>query len=184
MAETAKLIVLRGPSGAGKSTVAARLHQEVAAKTALIEQDYYRYTMFNNLHSDLEAPRYVMFAGVLAALGHGYDVILEGFMGMGKYKPYFDDVLERHPEENYFFYFDVPFQETLRRHTSRQKDQSLDEAKMHELYLKSGPTSYPKETVIHQDTSVETAVSRIAGIANLQLNPHTASGASSLSQGR
>jgi adenylate kinase family enzyme len=159
---TSKLIVLRGPSGAGKSTVAKLLHEKAINKTALVEQDYYRHVMFNNLHSDLEAPRYVMFAGVQAALEHGYDVILEGFMGMGKYKSYFDELLNHHPKNNYFFYFDVPFEETLRRHKTRRKSEQLDASKMHELYLRSGPSEYPNEKIIHENVSAKDASQFIA----------------------
>lgn len=154
---TSKLIVLRGPSGAGKSTVAGLLHARVANKTALIDQDYYRHTMFNNLHTDLEAPRYVMFAGIQAALHHGYDVILEGFMGMGKYKKYFDELLAHHPTENYFFYFDVSFEETLRRHKTRQKSSQLTTEKMKELYSRTGPSGYPGEHIISETTTAEQA---------------------------
>lgn len=169
MKGASKLIVLRGPSGAGKSTVAKLLHREVTNKTALIEQDYYRHVMFNNLHSDLEAPRYVMFAGVEAALNHGYDVILEGFMGMGKYKSYFDELLNNHPESNYFFYFDVSFEETLHRHKTRLKSKTLDEAKMHDLYLRSGPSKYPNERIIHETTSETDAYLLIAEVCGLHL---------------
>ena len=169
MNSASKLIVLRGPSGAGKSTVAKLLHERVANKTALVEQDYYRHIMFNNLHSDLEAPRYVMFAGVLAALDHGYDVILEGFMGMGKYKLYFDELLAHHPRNNYFYYFDVSFEETLNRHKTRVKGEGLDEAKMHELFLRSGPSHYPGEIVIAKDTSAEQAMASIAAHCELLL---------------
>lgn len=169
MGNASKLIVLRGPSGAGKSTVAKLLHERVVNKTALIEQDYYRHVMFNNLHSDIEAPRYVMFAGVLAALEHGYDVILEGFMGMGKYESYFDDLLARHPDNNSFFYFDVPFEETLRRHTNRLKSETLDEAKMHELYQRSGASGYEGEVIIGENSTAEQAVSLIAVNCKLEL---------------
>lgn len=169
MVNTSKLIVLRGPSGAGKSTVAKLLHEKAVSKTALIDQDYYRHVMFNNLHSDLEAPRYVMFAAVLAALDHGYDVILEGFMGMGKYGAYFDELLAHHPENNHFFYFDVSFEETLRRHRTRQKSQSLDKAKMHELFLRSGPSRYPGEVIINQETSAEQAVLMIGQRCNAEI---------------
>ena len=162
-----KLIVLRGPSGAGKSTVAKLLHGKAIKKTALIDQDYYRHVMFNNLHSDLEAPRYVMFAGVLAALQHGYDVILEGFMGMGKYQSYFDDLLVQHPDYNYFVYFDVSFEETLRRHKTRVKGDGLNEAKMNELFLRSGPSGYPGEMIINQETYAQHAVAMIVERANL-----------------
>jgi adenylate kinase family enzyme len=169
MEHASKLIVLRGPSGAGKSTVAQLLHRRVTHKTALIDQDYYRHVMFNNLHSDLEAPRYVMFAAVKAALDHGYDVIVEGFMGTGKYKSYFDILLAEHPDNNYFFYFDVSYEQTLQRHSTRQKDESLNEARMHELFLKSGPIGYPNETIISEDTSAENACLLIARLSQLTL---------------
>ena len=162
MENTSKLIVLRGPSGAGKSTVAKLLHDKAINKTALIDQDYYRHVMFNNLHSDLEAPRFVMFAGVKAALEHGYDVVLEGFMGMGKYRSYFDELLADHLDNNYFFYFNVSFEETLRRHRTRQKSEKLDATKMRELYLRSGPSEYRGEQMIHEATSAAEASLLIA----------------------
>ncbi len=152
-----KLIVLRGPSGAGKSTVAKLAHNRVLHKTALIDQDYYRHTMFNNLHTDLEAPRYVMFAGIQTALDHGYDVIVEGFLGMGKYKTYFDKLLAQHPAENYFFYFDVSFAETLRRHKTRQKGSQLSKEKMKQLYSLTSPSGYPGEYIIGETTGAEEA---------------------------
>ena len=172
METTSKLIVLRGPSGAGKSTVAKLLHARVANKTALVEQDYYRHVMFNNLHIDLEAPRYVMFAGIKAALDNGYDVILEGFMGVKKYKPYFDELLTHHPDNNYFFYFDVSFEESLQRHTTRQKGKELDEARMQELFLKSSPFGYHNETIIDQSTTAEDSYLLIAGVSLVRLQQH------------
>lgn len=38
-----KLIILRGPSGSGKSTVAKMLFDGAVRRTALIEQDHYRF---------------------------------------------------------------------------------------------------------------------------------------------
>lgn len=164
-----KLIVLRGPSGAGKSTVANLLHSRVLKKTALIDQDYYRHTMFNNKHTDLEAPRYVMFAGIKTALDHGYDVIIEGFLGMGKYKTYFDDLSVHHPNENYFFYFDVSFEETLHRHKTRNKSPLLDHEKMAELYSRTSPTGYKNERIIPESMSAEQAFQLIIDTSGVPL---------------
>lgn len=166
-----KLIVIRGPSGAGKSTVARLVHTHVLHKTALIDQDYYRHTMFNNLHADLEAPRYVMFAGIQTALDHGYDVIVEGFLGMGKYKIYFDKLLAHHPAENYFFYFDVSFAETLRRHKTRQKSTQLSQEKMAELYLRTGPSGYLGECIIPETASPERAYQLIVDVSSVPFSP-------------
>lgn len=170
MQEAPKLIVLRGPSGAGKSTVATLLHKRVTNKTALFDQDYYRHVMFNNLHSDIEAPRYVMFAGIAAALEHGYDVILEGFMGMGKYRVYLDALLASHPQENYFFYFDIDFDESLKRHATRTKSAALTLERMRELFDKSGPSGYPNEHIINQTMTAEEACNLVVATSKLRVN--------------
>jgi len=172
MAST-KLIVIRGPSGAGKSTVAKLLHARVSNKTALIEQDYYRHFMFNNLSSELEAPRHVMLASIQSALDHGYDVIVEGFLGMHKYKTYFDEILEEHKTDNTFFYLEVGFQETLRRHKTRNNDTQLSENKMKELYSLTGPTGYHGEIIIPELTSAEDACQLIvdtSGVPTISRN--------------
>lgn len=165
----AKLIIIRGPSGGGKSTVAHLLHQQVIRKTALIEQDHYRHQMFNNLHSELEAARQVMFAGILAALEHGYDVIVEGILSMGKYKTYFDELLQAHPTENYWFYLEVGFDETVRRHQTRSKKQHFGKTEMREWYERAKPTGYPHEYLLPEGPTAEQICLQIADIANLQL---------------
>ncbi|HSX42812.1 MAG TPA: AAA family ATPase [Candidatus Saccharimonadales bacterium] len=169
MNNPSKLIVLRGPSAVGKSTIAKLLHERVANKTALIEQDHYRHVMFNNPHSELEAARQVMFAGIQAALEHGYDVITEGILSMGKYKTYFDALLEVHPKNNYFFYFDVSFDETMTRHATRDKSVHFNADAMREWFERSGPTGYAGECVISQNLTAEQAVAFVSQEAALQL---------------
>jgi adenylate kinase family enzyme len=167
MNNPSKLIVLRGPSGAGKSTIARLLHEQVAKKTALIEQDHYRHVMFNNPHLDLEAARQVMFAGIQAALAKGYDVITEGILSMGKYKTYFDTLLESHPQNNYFFYFDVSFDETTKRHAARDKAVHFDADAMREWFERCGPAGYDGECVIQESLTAEQAVAFVSQIAGL-----------------
>lgn len=82
-------------------------------------------------------------------------------MGMGKYKVYFDELLARHPANNHFFYFEVSFEETLRRHSTRLKSETLSKSKMHELFLKSGPSQYPGEVIIAENVTAVEAVSLI-----------------------
>ncbi|HEV7454602.1 MAG TPA: AAA family ATPase [Candidatus Saccharimonadales bacterium] len=170
MGHAAKLIVIRGPSGAGKSTIAKLLHERVLNKTALVDQDYYRHVMFNNLDSDIEAPRYVMFAGIAAALEHGYDVIVEGFMGMGKYRAYCDRLLTQHPTENYFFYLDVSFEETERRHGTRSKSKSFGTSKMRELYARTGPSGYPNERIVSEGETAQEACRLIIEVSGVKVS--------------
>jgi len=169
MNKPGKLIVLRGPSGAGKSTVAKMLHERTAKKSALIEQDYYRHVILNNPHSDLEVARHIQFASMRAALEQGCDVIAEGIMSMGKYKKFFDELLQSHPTENYFFYFDVSFEETTRRHSTRSKSQDFTAQEMREWYDRASPTGYPNEHIIPEHCSAEQSLKLITHVANLAL---------------
>jgi adenylate kinase family enzyme len=169
MKNTSKLVVLRGPSGAGKSTVAKILHERTAKKTALVEQDYFRHGMLNLPHTNLEVARHIQFACIRSALEQGCDVITEGIMSMGKYKKFFDELLRTHTTENYFFYFDVSFDETTRRHETRAKSEHFTAEEMHEWYDRAAPSGYPNEHSIPEDYSAEQALELIVRVAHMDI---------------
>jgi adenylate kinase family enzyme len=169
MSIMAKLIILRGPSGSGKSTIAKLLHSKLLHKTALIEQDYYRHQMFNNPHTDLEIARHVMCASILAALEQGHDVILEGILSMGKYQTYFDHLFAQHQTENYLFYLDVSFEETVRRHSTRSKREHFGETEMREWYERTSTSGYPSEHIIPESFTAEQSLREITKVTGVLL---------------
>ena len=119
-----KFIVLRGPSGSGKSTVARRLFESAKQKTCLIEQDYYRF-IFNpaggGSRPNSDTIHKMIKLNVLAALDDGYDVILEGILSVKSYAELLNDIFRQHPKNNFMFYFDISFEETVRRHHTKPK---------------------------------------------------------------
>jgi hypothetical protein len=56
---------------------------------------------------------------VLAALGNGFDLIVEGILEARGYRDVFATLFREHPRNNHLFYFDVSLEETLRRHRGR-----------------------------------------------------------------
>lgn len=162
-----KLIILRGPSGAGKSTVAAMLHKRASNKTALFEQDHYRHRLFNNNHMDHEAPRWVMIAGMQAALEYGSDVILEGILNKAKYEPYFEKLFARQSSEVYFFYFDVSFEETARRHATRSKNNDFTAGEMREWYSRASLYGHRNEHIIPEECTAEQAYEKIVSVTGI-----------------
>lgn len=163
-----KLIILRGPSGAGKSTVAALLRKRVPPNTAFFEQDYFRHTLFNSPHEDKEAPRHVMFAGVKAALVHGNDVVIEGIVSVHKYKDYFAELFaSKLAGETYIFYMDVAFDETVRRHTGRDKSAHFGENEMREWYKRAVANHYDDEIILPQTMSAQQACDEILRITKM-----------------
>ncbi|HET7640787.1 MAG TPA: AAA family ATPase [Ktedonobacteraceae bacterium] len=163
----AKLIILRGPSGAGKSTVSELLKQRVATKLGVFEQDHYRHGTFNRLDIDNEVGRHAMFGAVQATLEYGTDVVMEGIMNKAKYEPYFNKLFKDHPDENYFFYFDVSAEETVRRHATRSKSQHISDQEMLSWYGRAGRFDYPGEVIIPQDCSAEQAFEKIIAVTGL-----------------
>ena len=119
---SSKLIVIRGPSGSGKSTVAKALFKSATRRTCLIEQDYYRF-IFRSRDDGSKANSATIHKmikdNVLTALSDGSDVILEGILATQSYVDDLNEIISKHPAENYFFYFDISLEETLRRHHTR-----------------------------------------------------------------
>ncbi len=153
-----RLIVLRGPSGAGKSSVAARL-LESPRPTALIAQDAYRF-IFNvregEAHS--KAVRHMIRDNVLCALRNGFDTIVEGILKAKGYREIFAAVFEEHSRNNHVYYFDISFEETLRRHRTRTTAGLFTDEEMRSWYKPHDVLGYDFEQIIGQDRTLEETV--------------------------
>ncbi|MGW6201730.1 hypothetical protein ACWF0M_36650 [Kribbella sp. NPDC055110] len=90
-----RLIVIRGNSGSGKSSVVEAIRALYGRGIAYVEQDYVRRTVFQEL-----------------AEPDGANIDLIG--QMARY------ALARDHGGN-FYYLDIPFEETVRRHSTRDK---------------------------------------------------------------
>lgn len=147
-----KIIVLRGPSGAGKSTIATRIVRESKRDVMKVVQDLYRKRMTRNSDSH-ELRRDMILRDCLYALDNGYDVVLDGIFNIRRHKVLLDELIAKHPHENYIYYFDIPFDETLRRHGTRDKAQQFGADEMADWYSGANPSGYDGEVVIPADMS-------------------------------
>jgi len=156
-----RLIVLRGPAAAGKSSVAARL-LESPRPTALIEQDAYRF-IFNVREGDAysKAVRQLVRDSVLGALSNGFDVILEGILSVRGYREVFATLFREHPRNYHLFYFQVSFEETVRRHAGRAKAPLFGEDDMRRWYKAGDLLGYDFERVIDEGSSLDGTVELI-----------------------
>jgi predicted kinase len=166
-----KLIIIRGPSGAGKSSIARVLTERSDRPTLLIEQDQIRQK-FNDQGPKANVPVWEMVeADTTIGLNNGFDVILEGILNIQKdgQRKTLERILKAHPDENYIFYMDVQFDETLRRHATRNKNVEFGENEMKEWWDLSTPMDHLREVVISQPSSLEETVRTIGKIAGLNL---------------
>lgn len=168
MTHTPKLIILRGPSGAGKSTVAKRLFEATERDVALIEQDHYRQEVVNHPNGNGRKIRKEMFeTDIRIALKHGYDVLVEGILSPENYMSIFEGIWADHPDENYMFYFDIPFEETVRRHGTRPKSQEFGADEMKEWYELGKRSHLEWEVIIPEHSSIEETVASIQSATGL-----------------
>lgn len=184
-----KLIILRGPSGSGKTTTSKILFDGAKKRTALIEQDYYRF-IFNppggGKKPNSDTIHKMIKNDVLIALQDGYDVILEGILSVKAYDKVLEDIFAQHPKENYIFYFDIGFEETVKRHKARQQAaqnngnnklvqdekrglrlQQFGEKEMQEWYSAAHKSNHSLEKIIPETFSVEETISYIKKITKL-----------------
>jgi adenylylsulfate kinase-like enzyme len=162
-----KLIILRGPSGSGKSTIMAELKSQSQRKIATIEGDYFKRNILHNLSESKEVGAFMCKEVALLALQYGYDVIMEGIFKMKHYDQTMRELLDAHQGDNYLYYFNIPLEETIRRHESRHKKADFGRAEMTKWYSSASPTGYDIEQIIGEHLTQEQIVQKILSDAGI-----------------
>jgi predicted kinase len=158
-----QLVVLRGPSGAGKSTVATAVRARLGRGVALVQQDILRRVVLRE-HDVPGGLNIALIATVCRfSLDAGYHVILEGILSGARYGPMLRRLAADHSGRTTFFYFDVPFDETVRRHATRPQASEFTPEDMRGWYVASGRLDVPGEQIIAATSSVNASVDRIVG---------------------
>ena len=165
-AQENRFIMLRGPSGSGKTTIAKRLFALARGRTVLIHQDYYRFifkpaggggrTNSDVIHEMIEH-------NCRCALAAGYDVILEGILTVKAYSEVLDRIIAKHTGPSFIFYFDTSFEETARRHETRQATSDFTVDDMRPWYTASHRSNHHLERLIPEHYSESDTIAYICG---------------------
>ena len=161
-----KLIILRGNSGSGKTTVAKELQKKIGSNTLLISQDVIRREML--MVSDGPDTMALPMLKELLVYGknHCDVVILEGIMVDEWYHSLFELAKDLYGKDIYAYYFDIPFEETLKRHMTRAKYCEFGEEEMKEWWVEKDYSDVLDETTITADKNQETIVQEIYSVIN------------------
>lgn len=156
-----KLIILRGNSGSGKTTIAKELQKHFGRNTMLISQDVIRRDML--WAKDGESTEAIPLMKELLAYGikHSDIVILEGIMYEEWYNPLFKVANELYGANVYSYYFDIPFEETVRRHQTRSKSQEFGEEHMRGWWREKDFSAVLKEQLITCEMDVNSIVAKV-----------------------
>jgi len=157
-----KLIIIRGNSGSGKSSVAKELQHKFGRNTLMIPQDIVRREMLW-AHDGLNTAAIPL---LISLIEYGYTnseiTILEGIFHSAWYKPLFEQAVQIFHEENiYAYYYDLPFDETLRRHETKNNRFDFGEEDMRRWWNEKDYIGFIKEKTLTKELTLNDAVELI-----------------------
>ncbi|MCI2417396.1 AAA family ATPase [Saccharopolyspora sp. K220] len=156
-----RLVVLRGPSGSGKSSTARRLRAHLGRGVALVEQDYLRRVVLKERDVPGGANIELISATARFALDRGWHVIVDGIMYAERYREMLDQLRRDHLGSSAFYYFDVAWEETLRRHETRPQAAEFGVEEMRGWYRDADLLGFVAERTIPQVSTLDETVTRI-----------------------
>lgn len=159
-----KLIILRGNSGSGKTTIAKELQNRFGTNTMLISQDVIRRDMLKV--KDGENTLALPLMKELLVYGHGHSdiVILEGIMYADWYKPLFELAVQLYDTKVYAYYFDLLFEETLKRHQTKPNSHEFGEDAMRRWWREKDFSDVLNEVSITDERNIDDVVEDIYNV--------------------
>ena len=161
-----KIIILRGNSGSGKSTVAKALQQKIGHGTFLVSQDYVRREMLflqGKPHNQVIS----LLENLIEYGSHHCEItILEGILYTEIYESLFRRIKELFADNIFAYYFDIPFEETLYRHSQKPNANEFGEVELRNWWRADDFINIIDEKIITKDASITETVERI----NMNIN--------------
>lgn len=156
-----KLVILRGNSGSGKTSVAKELQNKFGRNTMIISQDAVRRGMLKVKDGPTTEAIPLIQELLIYGKKHCEVTIFEGIMYADWYQPLFEYAVREFGDEIYAYYFDLPFEETLRRYQTRNEVRSFGEEEMRGWWREKDYIGFVKEDVITKEETMENIVERI-----------------------
>lgn len=156
-----RLIMLRGNSGSGKTTVAKELQELFGRGTMVLSQDMIRREVLKE-RDGIDPPALPLIKQLLEYGSSNCEVvILEGIFIADWYRELFETAIELYGSDIYAYYFDIPFEETVRRHQTRSKAAEFGADEMREWWKEKDYLELIKESIITEGMSKDEIVNEI-----------------------
>ena len=154
-----RLIVIRGNSGSGKSSIVEGIRTAYGRGIAYIEQDYVRRIIFQELDEPDGANIELIGQMARHALARGFHTVVEGILPTVRYGGMLAELARDHG--GHFYYLDIPFEETVRRHATRDKASAFTAKDMADWYRPRDLLEQPRETIIDETSDLDATVQQI-----------------------
>lgn len=157
-----KLIILRGNSGSGKTSVAKALQGKFGPNTMLISHDVVRMQILHVWSKEGIIKSEPLMINLLKYGRHHSEVtIMEGVLPSKEYKLLFEAAVKEYGQDIFAYYYDLPFEETLRRHSTKPNRNDFGEEDMKRWWREKDFLPMIKETVLRENLGFQDAVELI-----------------------
>ena len=153
MTDSHPLIILRGNSGCGKTSTARLLQRQLGYGTMLVSQDVVRREILRVKDSENNPAIQLIYDLCMYGNNVGYTVILEGILSNKKYGAMLRRLLDDFQGEKLIYYFDVSFEETVRRHATKPNAHEFGESEMRQWWKDQDVLNVPGEQRIGEQLS-------------------------------
>lgn len=159
-----RLIILRGNSGSGKTTVARAMQQRLGPNTLLLSHDMVRMEMLH-VWGEEGVRRSLPLMAELLRFGRRNSpyTIMEGILPFEQYRELFETALREFGSGIFAYYYDIPFEETLRRHATKPNCGDFGEPEMRRWWREKDLLPIIPETILREDVSLDAAIELIYG---------------------
>ena len=156
-----KLIIIRGNSGSGKTTLAKELQKRLGRNTMLISQDVIRREMLK-VKDGADTKALPLMKELLR---YGYFncevTILEGILIADWYKSLFELAMQLFGDNIFSYYYDLTFDETLKRHWTKPNCNDFGEEEMRRWWQDRDYSEILNEELITCEQTVDDIADKI-----------------------
>ena len=162
----ATLVIIRGNSGSGKMSLAKKLQEYYGRRTLVIFQDIVRRDMLKEKVKPSNLS--ISLTETIARYGYERDllVIVEVFYETDIYGQMLEKLHTLFYPKVLSYYYDLTFEETVRRHQTRSKKADFSPANMKRWWKERDFLGWEVATLTNQD-SLEDAFQEISKKINL-----------------
>lgn len=157
-----KLIILRGNSGSGKTTVAKALQEKFGPNTMRISHDMIRMEILHTWGMEGIARSEPLMIQLLKYGRENSEVtIVEGILPAKEYCGLFETAVKEYGQDIFAYYYDLPFEETLYRHSTKPNRNDFGEADMRRWWKEKDFLPMIQEKILREDLNFQDAVEMI-----------------------
>ena len=154
-----RLIIIRGNSGSGKTSVAKALQTKFGPNTMLISHDMIRMQILHVWGNDgIEKSESLMINLLKYGRENSEITILEGILNSKEYNLLYETAVKEYGSNIFAYYYDLPFEETILRHSTKPNRKDFDEEDMRKWWNEKDYLSIISETIFGKEIGLEDAV--------------------------